>query len=774
MGGYERDPAPWSLDGIPAGLQRQAARRGLAAVRGADGERDRPRPRASREMEVVKLINGPEAFTPDGEFILGPTDVRGFWIAAGFCAHGLAGAGGMGKLVAEWIVEGVPSLDAWEMDSRRFGRAYRSRDYTLARTTRGLRDLLRREVPRPRAAGRAAAAALADLRAPGASSAPPSARSRAGSARTGSSRTRPAATSRCGRAAGPAGSGRPRSAPSTSPAARRRRSSTRPRSRRSRSRARAPPPSSSRCARTASRATSARSPTPQMLNRRGGIECDFTVTRLAEDRFRIVTGTAFGQHDLAWIRAARARGRSSPSTTSPRSYACLGLWGPKAREILQPLTTTPLDFPYMRARELAVGPVPVPRAARHLRRRARLGALLPDRVRPRALGRDLGGRAASTASSRAATRRSTRCGSRRATASGARTSRPTTRPSRRGSASRSSSTRASSSAARRCSASRSPSGSSAASCSPTRARSRSAPSRCASTGAPVGRVTSGGYGYTVERSIAYAYLPADRRRARAARSRWRSSASGSRARSPPSRSSTRPASACGMIEEAVERLWPGGARLASSRSAAGSRTATSRSTVGRRELRAADRRPRHRAARDRPLQSSTRRASRRAGLGIAPEVLRRSQSGYLVTRFVEGEPGRVDDVEEVARMLRRLHDSAADRRPLRRVPRRRGVRGDGDRARRARPRRLRPCPRDRAHDRARSAPTCRRRRATTTCSRRTSSTTASGSGSSTGSTRGWATRTSTWRTSPSTTGWTRTPRRASSPPTAPTTPTASC
>ncbi len=44
-------------------------------------------------------------------------------------------------------------------------------------------------------------------------------------------------------------------------------------------------------------------------------------------------------------------------------------------------------------------------------------------------------------------------------------------------------------------------------------------------------------------------------------------------------------------------------------------------------------------------------------IGIAPEVLR-YQSGYLVTRFVEGEPGVVDDVEEVARMLRRLHDSA--------------------------------------------------------------------------------------------------------------------
>ena len=93
-----------------------------------------------------------------------------------------------------------------------------------------------------------------------------------------------------------------------------------------------------------------------MLNRRGGIECDFTVTRLAEERFRIVTGTAFGQHDLAWIREHAPPGVAVDDVTS--SYACLGLWGPKAREILQPLTTTPLDFGYMRARELAVGHVP--------------------------------------------------------------------------------------------------------------------------------------------------------------------------------------------------------------------------------------------------------------------------------------------------------------------------------------------------------------------------------------------------------------------------------
>ena len=107
MGGYERDPRAVVARRDPAGLQRQAARGGLAALRAAAGERDRRVP-SLEEMEVVQLINGPEAFTPDGEFILGPSDVRGFWVAAGFCAHGLAGAGGMGQLVAEWIVEGTP------------------------------------------------------------------------------------------------------------------------------------------------------------------------------------------------------------------------------------------------------------------------------------------------------------------------------------------------------------------------------------------------------------------------------------------------------------------------------------------------------------------------------------------------------------------------------------------------------------------------------------------------------------------------------------------
>ncbi len=90
------------------------------------------------EVRVTRLINGPEAFTPDNEFCLGETEVRGLFVAAGFCAHGLAGAGGMGKLMAEWILTGDPGLDVWAMDVRRFGAQYRSPRYTLARAQGGV------------------------------------------------------------------------------------------------------------------------------------------------------------------------------------------------------------------------------------------------------------------------------------------------------------------------------------------------------------------------------------------------------------------------------------------------------------------------------------------------------------------------------------------------------------------------------------------------------------------------------------------------------------
>src|SRR4051794_5360733 len=138
MGGYERNSAPWSLDEhmvdrIPPDFNGRLLEEDWPRFEEI-ANASKVRVPAMEDVTVTRLINGPEAFTPDNEFCLGESEVRGFFVAAGFCAHGLAGAGGIGKVMAHWIAEGEPSLDVWEMDIRRFGPQYRSPSYTLART----------------------------------------------------------------------------------------------------------------------------------------------------------------------------------------------------------------------------------------------------------------------------------------------------------------------------------------------------------------------------------------------------------------------------------------------------------------------------------------------------------------------------------------------------------------------------------------------------------------------------------------------------------------
>ena len=305
----------------------------------------------------------------------------------------------------------------------------------------------------------------------------------------------------------------------------------------------------------------------QMLNRRGGIECDLTVTRLAADRYLIVTGTAFGQPrpglDPEAPRRPRRGGRPRPRR-GPHERAGL----PRAVGPARPRHPRRLH-PRRRLRR----GVPVPdRAPDHgrqrarpgapgdLRRRARLGALPADRVRRWRCGTRCGTPGASTAWSPPATGRSTRSGSRRATGSGRATSRPTRRRTRPASASRSGSTRRSTSSAATRSGRRAPPvrrGGCAASSSTTRARSALGNEPVRVDGAIVGRVTSGGYGFAVERSIAYAYLPPDQAGGRDAR-RGRGLRGVDRAsRSPPSRSTTRRARGSGR-----ERRWRRPAGLA--------------------------------------------------------------------------------------------------------------------------------------------------------------------------------------------------------------------
>jgi glycine cleavage system aminomethyltransferase T/glycine/D-amino acid oxidase-like deaminating enzyme len=97
-----------------------------------------------------------------------------------------------------------------------------------------------------------------------------------------------------------------------------------------------------------------------MLTSRGGIRCDLTVIRKDEELFRVITGGGSGQHDLAWMRAQIREGQRVTITERTGSLFALGLWGPRAREVLAAVTDADVSneaFPYLTARYLNVGEV---------------------------------------------------------------------------------------------------------------------------------------------------------------------------------------------------------------------------------------------------------------------------------------------------------------------------------------------------------------------------------------------------------------------------------
>ena len=358
MGGYERSPTPWGVSGIPADFNNR--------LLPEDWPRFEPlsqnaiaRVPALERGEVVKLINGPEAFTPDNEFILGESSVRGLFVAAGFCAHGIAGAGGMGKAMAEWIIDGEPGLDLWKMDLRRFGGQYASQAYTLARTVEVYSTYYDIHYPNEeRQAGRPLRLSPTYSRL----------QELGGAFGEKSGWERPNWFSR--NAVEPDGQ-RPTgwALQHWSPAIGGEHRATRERAglfdETSFAKIEISGPGAllflqRLCDNDVDHPVGSITYT-QMLNQRGGIECDFTVTRLQDDRFFIVTGTAFGNHDLAWMRRHQPTDGSITIEDVTSSRACLGIWGPRVRDIVQPLTDTNLSsaaFPYLSARSLAVGMVP--------------------------------------------------------------------------------------------------------------------------------------------------------------------------------------------------------------------------------------------------------------------------------------------------------------------------------------------------------------------------------------------------------------------------------
>jgi glycine cleavage system T protein len=355
MGGYERTPAAWALDGIPEGFEAKLLPQELERMEELFGNAIHRVP-ALETAEVKMFFNGPEAFTPDADFLLGETDVPGFWVAAGGCAHGLAGAGGIGKVLGEWIVDGLPEWDVWPLDLHRFGRQYRSQAYTVARTYEALSQYYDIRYPgEERRAGR-------PLRV-----SPVYQRHISLEAAFGEKGGWERVNWYESNAAGGNESLRPRGwagenwSPAIEVEARAAREACALFDQSSFSKLEVLGPGAlafleRMCANRIDRPVGTLVYT-QLLNERGGIEADLSVLRRGRDRFLLVTGTAFGNHDRAWLERHAPRDVYVHDVTS--SHACLCLWGPRACDVLQPLTRTALAFPYMQARELAVGDVPL-------------------------------------------------------------------------------------------------------------------------------------------------------------------------------------------------------------------------------------------------------------------------------------------------------------------------------------------------------------------------------------------------------------------------------
>ncbi len=358
FGGYEPDPVNWTTGDIPADFEFQLFEDDFDHFEQHMTEALARVP-ALETVGIKKMINGPESFTPDGNFILGlAPECPNFFVGAGFNAFGIASGGGAGWVLADWVARGEAPMDLWTVDIRRFSKLHADRDWTAARTAEAYGKHYTVAFPHEEyESGRPAIVSplydrLKDLNAcfgsklgweranwfAPAGVAPRDiysmgrqnwfshvgAEHRAVREAAGLfDQSSFAKFELKGRDAGPA--------------------------------------LSLICANEVERPPGRLTYT-QMLNSRGGIECDLTVARLAEDHYYIVTGTGFRTHDFAWIADHIPTGARARLTDVTEDYATLVLMGPKARTILQQVTTADVSneaFPFGTARIIPVAGYPV-------------------------------------------------------------------------------------------------------------------------------------------------------------------------------------------------------------------------------------------------------------------------------------------------------------------------------------------------------------------------------------------------------------------------------
>jgi sarcosine dehydrogenase len=353
FGGYEPNPQGWTTGDVPNEWEFQLF----------DDDFDHFEQHMTQAMArlpvletvgIKQMINGPESFTPDGNFILGAApQCQNMFVGAGFNAFGIAAGGGAGWVLAQWVIDGEAPLDLWVVDIRRFSDMHGDRQWVNDRTLEAYGKHyeigfphIEYESGRPRIVS-----PLYD-------------RLKSHRAVFGSKLgwERPNWFAPEGMEARDIPSmGRQNWFGAVGEEHRHVRERVGIFDQSSFAKYEISGPDvlstlSHICANDVSKPVGRLTYT-QLLNTRGGIEADLTVARLAEDRFYVVTGTGFRTHDLAWIREHVPDGASVAIEDITETFGTLSLMGPHARDVLEKVTSEDVSnsaFPFGHVREIAV------------------------------------------------------------------------------------------------------------------------------------------------------------------------------------------------------------------------------------------------------------------------------------------------------------------------------------------------------------------------------------------------------------------------------------
>jgi len=369
LGAFQKHTKAWMVDRIPESFSFQLLEPDWEKYQEplANGRWRIP---ALETCGFEKFVNGPESFTPDNNFLLGETpEVRKLFVACGFNSVGIASAGGAGKYLAEWMIEGQPTIDLWSVDVRRFGSWANNRSFLRERVTETLGLHYQMAWPnREMETGR------------GIRKSPLHDRLAAAGACFGSK----AGWERPNWFAGPNSERGTRNAESTTPVAGNPiieyawgrqnwfgNHAAEHRAAREKValfdqtgfskfivRGRDSVTALQRLCGNNVDVPAGRTVYTGLFNERGGFESDLTLVRIAADQFYVITGTAQAVRDADWIRRNIRHDEHAELVDVTTAVGVLGVMGPHSRQLLSRVTDADLTntaFPFGTAQSISVG-----------------------------------------------------------------------------------------------------------------------------------------------------------------------------------------------------------------------------------------------------------------------------------------------------------------------------------------------------------------------------------------------------------------------------------